>query len=107
MQTHPGQCSPESVRRLQRIFDAIWHRLETSGSRHTFPWDAQASREKIAVQLCRHMNDRIIDAERIEQDVFEMFDESGRWKAFRRKAQKSAVGHLASQQGVQRMVSRI
>lgn len=96
MQTHPSQCSPEAVRRLQRIFDAIWYRLETSGSRHTFPWDAQASREKIAVQLCRRMNDPMIDAEQIEQDVFEMFDEPESWKAFRPKTQKSAVRHLAS-----------
>jgi hypothetical protein len=76
MQTYPSQCSPEAVQRLQLVFDAIWRRLETSGSRHTFPWDAQASREKIAVQLCRRMNDLFIDAERVEQDIFEMFGES-------------------------------
>lgn len=76
MQTYPSQCSPEAVHRLQQIFDAIWHRLETSKSRHTFPWDAQASREKIAVELCRRMNDLFVDAERVEQDIFEMFDRS-------------------------------
>ena len=92
MQTHPSQCSPEAVRRLQQIFDAIWHRLETSRSRHTFPWDAQASREKIAVQLCRRMNDMFMDAERIEQDIFEMFGRSEHsqkpdsWKTTRLKS---------------------
>ena len=100
MQTHPSQCSPEAVRRLQQIFDAIWHRLETCGSRHTFPWDAQASREKIAVQLCRRMNDLFIDAERVEQDIFEMFgrsddsEKSDRWTPLRSKAQRRVVRHL-------------
>jgi hypothetical protein len=76
LQNHPSQCSPEAVQRLQQIFEGIWHRLETSGSQYTFPWEAQASREKIAVQLCRRMNDLFIDAEGVEQDIFEMFGES-------------------------------
>ena len=75
MQTDPRLCSPEVVRSLQQIFDNIWHRLEARGSKYAFPWDAHASREKIAVLLCRRMNDLFVDAERMEQDILEIFDE--------------------------------
>jgi hypothetical protein len=81
MQPNPGACDPEQLQILQEFFDTIWHRLETSGSRYVFPWDAQASREKIAIQLCRRMNDLFVDPDRVTLDILEMFDAGGNDRA--------------------------
>jgi hypothetical protein len=69
MQNHPGACSPEMLRSLQGIFDAIWLELESKHSRHTFPWDIQAARFLVAHYLLDHINETKLDADRVKRDV--------------------------------------
>jgi hypothetical protein len=71
MQTRPGVCSAEKLRSLQRIFDAIWLELESKSSKHTFPWEAQATRYQIAGFILKHATDRGLDVEQIKQEVFQ------------------------------------
>jgi hypothetical protein len=76
MQIHPGVCSPEKLRSLQRIFDAIWFELESKSSKHTFPWQSQAARYQIAGLLLDHANDRELDAEQIKHDILQSLEDS-------------------------------
>jgi hypothetical protein len=69
MQNHSGACSPEKLGSLQRIFEAIWLELESKHSKHTFPWNVQASRFRIAHYLLDHVNETILDADRVKRDV--------------------------------------
>jgi hypothetical protein len=69
MQNHPGACSPEKLGSLQRIFDAIWLELESKHSKHTFPWNIQASRFRIAHYLLDHVNETILDVDGVKRDV--------------------------------------
>jgi hypothetical protein len=71
MQTHPGACSPEKLRSLQEIFDTIWLALESKRSKHTFPWDTQSARFRIAGYLLDHVNDRNLDAEQIKREILQ------------------------------------
>jgi hypothetical protein len=76
MQTHPGACGPETLRSLQKIFDAIWSELESKSSRHTFPWQSQAARYQIAGLLLDHASDRELDAEQIKHDILQRLEGS-------------------------------
>ena len=77
MQTRPGVCSPEKLRSLQRIFDAIWSELESKSSKHTFPWEVQAARYQIARYLLKHATDRVMDVEQIKLEIFQKLVERG------------------------------
>ena len=76
MQTRTGACSPEKLSSLQKIFDAIWDELESTASKHAFPWQAQAARYQIAGFLLEHANDRELDVEQIKLEVFRRLVES-------------------------------
>jgi hypothetical protein len=82
MQTDPVQFSPETLRTLQRHFDFIWRCVDTSRSRYAFPWDAQASREKIATLLYKRVDELLVDPQRVTKEVLELF-EAGEAKAGR------------------------
>ena len=76
MQTHLGACGPETLRSLQKIFDAIWSELESKSSRHTFPWQSQAARYQIAGLLLDHASDRELDAQQIKHDILQRLEGS-------------------------------
>jgi hypothetical protein len=65
---------------LQKIFDAIWLELESKRSRHTFPWDTQSARYRIANYLLGHVNDLNLDVDEIKQEVLQKMGEGGRAK---------------------------
>jgi hypothetical protein len=69
MQNHPGACSPEMLGSLQGIFDAIWLELESKHSKHTFPWNVQATRFRIAHYLLDHVNEAILDVDGVKRNV--------------------------------------
>lgn len=73
MQNDPQQCSPEVLSSLQKAFDEIWRSLEADRSVYVFPWDAQASRERIAVELCRRIDELLVDPDSLKQDVLRTF----------------------------------
>jgi len=73
MQIHPGACSPETLYKLQVIFDAVWRDLERRKSSHTFPWAIQATRYTVARRILQHVNDMNMDAEGIKRDVLQSF----------------------------------
>jgi hypothetical protein len=75
MQNHPGACSPEMLLSLQKIFDAIWLELETKHSKHTFPWDTQSARFRIAHWLIEHVNDAELDVDRFKRDILQRLNE--------------------------------
>ena len=69
MQNHPGACSPEKLGSLQQIFDEIWLELESKHSKHTFPWDIQATRFLVAHYLLDYINETKPDVDRVKRDV--------------------------------------
>lgn len=52
MQTFSGSCSPERLRTLQKIFDAVWLKVQTGAYRTT-----EALRDEIARRVAKHVND--------------------------------------------------
>jgi hypothetical protein len=70
MQTRASACNPQTLRRLQTIFDAVWRELEKQKGPHTFPWAIEATRFNVARQVLGHVTDRR-DPERIKQEVLE------------------------------------
>ena len=52
MQTLPGSCSPERLRVLQEIFDAVWFKVQTGAYR-----TSEALRDEIAQRVAKHVND--------------------------------------------------
>jgi hypothetical protein len=57
VQIQPSSCSPETIRRLQNIFDAVWRELEQQKGKHTFPWAIEATRFTIARLVLEHTGD--------------------------------------------------
>jgi hypothetical protein len=78
MQNHPGACSPKRLHSLQNVFDAIWMGLESEHSKHTFPWDTQSARFRIAHYVLEHINDVKLDVDRIKQDVLQRLEQGER-----------------------------
>jgi hypothetical protein len=70
-----GAYSPEQLSSLQRIFDAIWLELESTASKHTFPWQAQAARYQIAGFLLEYAN-RELDVEQIKHEILQRLVDS-------------------------------
>jgi hypothetical protein len=54
---------------LQGIFDAIWLELESKHSKHTFPWNVQATRFRIAHYLLDHVNEAKLDVDKVKRNV--------------------------------------
>jgi hypothetical protein len=50
-------CSPETLARLQRIFDAVWREVEQQKGKRIFPWDIEATRFTIARLVLEHGRD--------------------------------------------------
>jgi hypothetical protein len=73
MQSHAGSCSPETLVRLQKVFDAVWLELKARRSPHTFPWATEATRYTIANLVFRHVNEADRDAELIKRQVLQRF----------------------------------
>ena len=57
MQIRPTSCSPETLHRLQTIFDAVWHEVEQQKGKCTFPWAIEATRFTLARLVLEHVND--------------------------------------------------
>jgi hypothetical protein len=87
MQTRASACNPQTLRRLQSIFDAVWRELEKQKGLHTFPWAIEATRFNVARQVLGHMTDRR-DPERIKQEVLESITNSHRGLTSKRGATK-------------------
>jgi hypothetical protein len=75
MQIHSGACSPEKLKFLQKVFDAIWMELESKHSKHTFPWDTQSARFRIANYLLEHVNDAKLDIDGIKRGVLQRLEQ--------------------------------
>jgi hypothetical protein len=54
VQIRATSCSPETLRRLQRIFDVVWHEVEQQRGKRTFPWAIEATRFTIARLVLEH-----------------------------------------------------
>ena len=69
MQTFPGSCSPDRVRALQSIFDAIWSVEVQSGRR-----PSAALRNEIARRVMEHAADAELDADKIGRAILSVVD---------------------------------
>jgi hypothetical protein len=87
VQTTAKSCSPETLRRLQTIFNAVWRKLEQQQGSHTFPWAIEATRFTIAHLILERVND-LRDAARIEREVLASIAATG--EPERRKAKRLA-----------------
>ena len=92
MQIRASSCSPETLHRLQKIFDAVWLELKRQKSPHTFPWAIEATRYSIARLVLAHVND-LKDADQIEREVLAsltaMHDQAGK----RSPRERSSADH--------------
>ena len=78
VQKSASACSPETIGRLQEIFDAVWHELSQQKSGHTFPWAIEASRYTVAHLVLKHVNE-LQDADEIKRVVLaSLTGEAGR-----------------------------
>ena len=75
-QNQLGACSPQTLSKLQTVFDAIWAQLEHERSKLTFPWAIEASRFTIARMVLEHLDDSK-DGERIKKVVLRRLAENG------------------------------
>lgn len=73
MQSHAGSCGPETLVRLQKVFDAVWLELKARKSPYTFPWATEATRYTIANLVFLHVNEADRDAEFIKRQVLQSF----------------------------------
>lgn len=76
MQIRPTSCSPETLRRLQTIFDAVWNEVEQQKGKRTFPWAIEATRFTIAHLVFAHVNDRR-NSDQIKHDVLRDLEYTG------------------------------
>jgi hypothetical protein len=76
VQNSASACSPETIGRLQEIFDAVWLALGQQKSPHTFPWAIEATRFTVARLVLEHVND-LQHPERIIREVLEAFTNPG------------------------------
>ena len=76
MQIRPTSCSPETLRRLQTIFDAVWHEMERQKGKRTFPWAIEATRFTIARLVLEHVNDRR-NSDQIKREVLKDLEYTG------------------------------
>jgi hypothetical protein len=74
MQQRASVCSPQTLIRLQNIFDTAWLQLAHKKGRHSFPWAAEASRYTLAQVVLTHAQDaRHVDD--IVQEVLATMDD--------------------------------
>ena len=73
MQPRASVCNPQTLIRLQNIFDTAWLQLSRKKGKHSFPWAAEASRYTLAQLVLAHARDvRHIDE--IVQEVLTTMD---------------------------------
>jgi len=72
--------SPETLVRLQRIFDVVWREVEQQKGRRTFSWDIEATRFTIARLVLEHGRDERNPAQITRQVLsdLEHIDDSNR-----------------------------
>ena len=70
MQTFPGLCSPERVRALQKISDAVWLVEIHAGSRRP----TVALRDEIAHRVAEHVGDADLNVDAIGRAVLTALD---------------------------------
>lgn len=68
--------SPETLVRLQRIFDAVWREVERQKGKGTFPWDIEATRFTIARLVLEHGRDQRNPAQ-IKREVLRGLEQIG------------------------------
>jgi hypothetical protein len=75
MQPRASVCTPQTLIRLQNIFDTAWLQLSQKKGRHSFPWATEASRYTLAQLVLSHSRDaRQIDE--IVQEVLTTMDDT-------------------------------
>jgi hypothetical protein len=75
MQPRASVCNPQTLIRLQNIFDTAWLQLTQKKGRHIFPWATEASRYTLAQLVLTHARDvRQIDD--IVQEVLTKMDDT-------------------------------
>jgi hypothetical protein len=75
MQPRASVCSPQTLIRLQNIFDAAWLQLTQKKGRHSFPWAAEASRYTLAQAVLTHARD-VRQIDEIVQEVLTTMDDT-------------------------------
>ncbi len=70
MQTFPGLCSPERVRALQKISDAVWLVEIHAGSRRP----TVALRDEITRRVAEHVGDADLNVDAIGRAVLTALD---------------------------------
>ncbi|MDP9139056.1 MAG: hypothetical protein M3N38_12930 [Pseudomonadota bacterium] len=69
----PRYESPETLKRLQQLFDEIWTELLAAGSPHTAPEVAVAARDRLAVLVVKHVATSGQDTESIKREILAAF----------------------------------
>ncbi len=64
-----GWYEPEGLKSLQQLFDGLWLLLR----KQVFPWDVEASREMLAIQLLKSIPGAKGDAEQLKQTVLSLW----------------------------------
>lgn len=64
MQTLSSSCSPERLRALQKIFDAVWLTVQ-NGAFHS----TEALRDEVAIRVAQHIDDANAKPDEITQAV--------------------------------------
>jgi hypothetical protein len=75
MQSRASVCSPQTLIRLQNIFDTAWLQLSRKRGRHSFPWAAEASRYTLAQIVLTHARD-VRQLDEIVQEVLTTMDDT-------------------------------
>jgi hypothetical protein len=75
MQSRASVCSPQTLIRLQSIFDTAWLQLAQKKGKHSFPWAAEASRYTLAQLVLTHARD-VRQIDEIVQDVLTTMDDT-------------------------------
>jgi hypothetical protein len=64
-----GWYEPEALNAFQQLFDTLWLLLR----KQVFPWDVEASREQLAIQLFKSIPGAQGDAEQLKQAVLSLW----------------------------------
>jgi len=75
MQSRASVCSPQTLIRLQSIFDTAWLQLAQKKDKHSFPWAAEASRYTLAQLVLTHARD-VRQIDEIVQEVLTTMDDT-------------------------------
>jgi hypothetical protein len=85
-------CSPERLRRMQQVFDAVWRELKNQKSLHTFPWAIEATRFTIARLVLEHGGD-LTNVDLVKQDVLDSLESLSANTSFRNSQNLALSNH--------------